>query len=40
MDRDKEILRALNLATEEEYQEKLVRAMMVFNQRYPFFIPK
>lgn len=40
MEKDKEILRALNLATNEEYEEKLTRAMIVFNSRYPFIIQK
>jgi hypothetical protein len=40
MEKDKEILRALNLATNEEYEEKLNRAVIVFNSRYPFIIQK
>lgn len=40
MEKDKEILRALNLATNEEYEEKLNRALIVFNSRYPFIIQK
>jgi hypothetical protein len=40
MEKDKEILRALRLASEEEYEEKLTRALIVFNGRYPFIIQK
>jgi hypothetical protein len=40
MERDKDILRALRLATDDEYEEKLIRALMVFNARYPFIIQK
>jgi hypothetical protein len=40
MEKDKEILRALRFASEEEYEEKLTRALIVFNGRYPFIIQK
>jgi len=40
MEKDKEILRALKLATNEEYEQKLNRAVIVFNSRYPFIIQK
>jgi hypothetical protein len=40
MERDKDIVRALRLATDEEYEEKLIRALIVFNARYPFIIQK
>jgi len=40
IEKDKEILRALRLASNEEYEEKLIRALIVFNSRYPFIIQK